>query len=611
MIQPDEFDAFYKDARARLLLQTYALTGDLPAARSAVRDSFIVTWHHWRKVSRMPDPEAWVRPHAWSQAQRRHTARLWHRDKSLEPAEKATFDALGKLSLAQRKTLLLHHLTLLPITEAARELGVTVGEAERQLAVATERFAGARNVGAEEVPALFEPMRVRVEDSRWPRSTILRRAGSARRRTHTLVGALVAVAAVFATGSVVSGSTLEGQRDPVGAEPDAAETGTTSPKVAFTYDRLLTGAEIALLVDGRAWRDGRTGDNREGSGRVTPCQQQRYADPDGVATMVRTFTTSPQTGEADVSAVQYAELSRTTRSSKQAWRTALQWYAGCVTPRMQLVDTHAVSGIGDGAHLFHLRSWKDPSTTYVVGVAHTGQILTVTSTRIVGDADPDLTDAAGFLAGSINGLCTATPNARCASDPQVSTIRPVRVGEVPGLVIEADLPQVSDVDRPWVGTPPLQARTNPAATGCDRTDFAQRSVSHAMTRTFVIPRAGLPQSFGLTETVGTLSEKRAQAFVQTVRDRMASCERRELGAEVEQLETFRDGSTELAVWRVTSEVTDEQTVTYLMGIARVGTAIGQVGFVPAPGVFMEQAEFTALVRRATDRLGYLPEPGGR
>lgn len=608
MIHPDEFDAFYKDARARLLLQTYALTGDLPAARSAVRDSFIVTWHHWRKVSRMPDPEAWVRPHAWSQAQRRHTARLWHRDKSLEPDEKATFDALGKLSLSQRKTLLLHHLTLLPVTEAARELGIPIGEAERQLALATERFAGARNVGTEEVPALFEPMRARVEDSPWPRSTILRRAGAARRRTHTLVGALVAVATVFATGSMVSGSTLEGQRDP-GAESDPAETGATSPKAAFTYDRLLTGDELGLLVDGREWHDARTGDNRQGSGKVTPCQQQRYADPDGVATMVRTFTSSPRKGEADVSAVQYAELSRTTRASKRAWQAALQWYAGCVTPRMQLLDTHAVAGIGDDAHLFHLRSWKDPATTYVVGVAHTGQILTVTSTRTVGDAAPDLQDAAAFLAASINGLCTATPNARCASDPEVSAIRPVRVGAVPGLVIEADLPQVSEVDRPWVGTPPLQARTNPAATGCDRADFTQKSVSHAMTRTFVIPRAGLPEAFGLTETVGTLSKPAARTFVQTVRDRMASCENRDLGAEVEQLETFREGDTELAVWRVTSELTDEQTVTYLMGIARVGTAIGQVGFVPAPGVFMEASEFTTLVRRASDRLGYLPGPG--
>ena len=70
---PDEFDAFYKDARERLLMQTYALTGDLPAARSAVRDAFVAAWHHWRKVSRRPDPESWVRPQAWAHAQRRHT----------------------------------------------------------------------------------------------------------------------------------------------------------------------------------------------------------------------------------------------------------------------------------------------------------------------------------------------------------------------------------------------------------------------------------------------------------------------------------------------------------------------------------------------------------
>ena len=62
MRNPDDFDAFYKAARHRLLLQTYALTGDLPAARGAVRDAFVHAWHHWRKVSRLEDPESWVRP---------------------------------------------------------------------------------------------------------------------------------------------------------------------------------------------------------------------------------------------------------------------------------------------------------------------------------------------------------------------------------------------------------------------------------------------------------------------------------------------------------------------------------------------------------------------
>ena len=50
---PEGFEAFYKDVRGRLLLQSYALTGDLLAAQRAVRDAMVVAWHHWRKVSRL------------------------------------------------------------------------------------------------------------------------------------------------------------------------------------------------------------------------------------------------------------------------------------------------------------------------------------------------------------------------------------------------------------------------------------------------------------------------------------------------------------------------------------------------------------------------------
>src|SRR5919112_4578421 len=107
MRAPDDFDAFYKDARSRLLLQAYALTGDLPASRAAVRDAFVVTWHHWRKVSRLEDPEAWTRSRACTHAQRRHTAKLWHRERGLDPQAKATLDALAKLPLTQRRVLLL------------------------------------------------------------------------------------------------------------------------------------------------------------------------------------------------------------------------------------------------------------------------------------------------------------------------------------------------------------------------------------------------------------------------------------------------------------------------------------------------------------------------
>ena len=64
------FDAFYKESRDRLVVQTLALTGDLAVARSAVREAFVVTWHHWRKHVRNAHLEAIVREVAWRKALR-------------------------------------------------------------------------------------------------------------------------------------------------------------------------------------------------------------------------------------------------------------------------------------------------------------------------------------------------------------------------------------------------------------------------------------------------------------------------------------------------------------------------------------------------------------
>ena len=130
-MQPaDEFDEFYKSTRTALLQQTFALTGDLPASRGAVRDAFVAAWHHWRKVSRLEDRGGWVRPLAWRHAQRRHSARIFHRDRKLDPDIRATLDALAKLPLSQRKVLLLTQLTDVSMPDIAREVGLTLHDAE-------------------------------------------------------------------------------------------------------------------------------------------------------------------------------------------------------------------------------------------------------------------------------------------------------------------------------------------------------------------------------------------------------------------------------------------------------------------------------------------------
>ena len=59
---------------------------------------------------------------------------------------------------------------------------------------------------------------------------------------------------------------------------------------------------------------------------------------------------------------------------------------------------------------------------------------------------------------------------------------------------------------------------------------------------------------------------------------------------------------DLTVWHVTTEISDNQSVTYLMGVLRDGGSVAQIGFVPDGKVQMAPGAFISLVHRALDRL---------
>ena len=610
MRPPDDFDAFYKDARSRLLLQAYALTGDLPAARSAVRDAFIVAWHHWRKVSRLADPEASVRHHAWAHAQRRHTARVWHRNKSLDPEVRATLDALGKLTLAQRRVLLLTLLTTGTMAEIARELGVPQEDAERELQTATARYAMARDVASTEARGTLEPLRAQVADARWPRSTIIRRAGAARRRTHTAVGVLGSVAALVVSGVLVTqgGDVRPALADPAQARVLATPSPVAAAPAALVEDDLLTADQLTRLAPDRTWFEGRTGDNTNGTGMVMPCRQARYADPEGGQALMRRFGTTPEKKRPALSAVQISELSVSERAAKQAFRTAVGWYAGCLDRRMQLLSTATLDKVGDQADLFVLRSWRAPVSTVLVGVARTGHVTTTTLSRSMGADRVDRSASAGLLAAAVNALCGSPGTATCSGPPRVSDISPLPVGEVPGMLSEVDLPPVSRIEKPWVGTQVHKATVNYAASGCARAPFSSESVSNALTRSFVVPGAKLPAEFGITQTVGTTPQRLARDWVAQVRQRIAVCVEKRLGTTVNRVVHRTGDAEDITVWHLTTEISDDRSVHYLMAVLRSGTAISQLGFIPAKGVEMGPGAFIGLSERALDRLGRMPKP---
>jgi hypothetical protein len=378
--------------------------------------------------------------------------------------------------------------------------------------------------------------------------------------------------------------------------------------------QLLSARQLSRVAPERRWQVASTSDNLVGDGLMLPCQSARTADPGAVGGLVRTFTTAPArratpaAKAVSVSALQATELAGTRAAARRAYTTTTGWFAGCPDDRVQLLATRRVDGVGDAATLLVLRSWAAPVTTIVVGVARSGLVTTTTLTRSTAPGDPDLAPHGALLAAAVNSLCGAPGTATCAGPPDLVRIDPLPTGPVPGMISVIDLPPVTHVTDPWVGTEPRKAVVNAAATQCDEADFARPPITNALTRTFLFPEASLPDTFGLTQTVGTLPAPAARAFVAGIRTRMAGCEDKNPGTEVVKVADVRGPTEELTVWNVQVEVSDQMSVTYLMGIARSGTAVAQVGFTPTDQVRMGPGDFLALVERARERLPQLPGP---
>lgn len=606
MRDPDQFDAFYKAARQRLLVQCYALTGDLRSARGAVRAAFVAAWHHWRKVSRLSDPEDWVRPFAWAHAQRSHTARIWHRDKDLAPGLRATLDALAKLSANQRKVLLLSLLTEGSPTEVAREAGLPEADAARQLAIAVADFAHLRDVEPSDIRANLLALEGRTGESRFPRASIVRRAGAARRRTHTAVGVAASLAALLVAG------TLAGQAD--APEPGLESAGAGSdqerdqrapdPRRLRTED-MLTAAQVATLAPGRTLGRTNTNDGTVGDGINVICQRERFADPEGVGALVRTFEAA---GQPRMSAIQTVELSETEAAAAAAYRRTIGWYAGCRDARVQLLSTRAVAGAGDEGTLLVLRSWSRPVTTYAIGISRTGSLTSSVVRRVADDRAVKPGPTLRVMSLAVAALCDHPRAGACARPTASRPVSPPPAEEAPGMLQVVDLPPIPRVNQPWVATAPVRPRNlNPAATTCDRADFSGRTVAQSATRSFLIPQRNLPSRFGVSQTLGRFPDARAAgSLVALVRKRMAECEDRDLTSTVEVLHERSQGPVEMTTWHLATEISETRTVDFYMAVIRRGDAVIQLGFTPVRGADMAPGAFQDLCDRALERLASLP-----
>lgn len=621
MPQPADFDELYQASRRRLVLQAFALTGDLAAAGSAVRDAFVAARQHWRKVGRLDDPETWVRSRSWTIAQRRSlgravgramgrsVTRVLHRERDLEPAQQQVVRALQGLTDVQRKTLLLNHLAALSLSEIGREVGETRLRTEQHLQQATAAMAVALDTDSTAIRARLEQLAPVARRAGLPRVTTVHRDGVRRRRANAALGAVLAVAVAVGAGALVTQQAPQPSTATIAGSITSPTSRPTSPPAGRPVSRamLLPADQLAGVAPRNDWVVWSTTDNTGGSGLNTACQAARFADPHGLAAFVRTFTA---TGRPARRAVQSVEVSRSPRAAGRAYRTVLGWYAGCSSTHTQLVAAYRVPGVGDQASALVLRLPGHRPRSYVAGVARTGAVTTTTVVETRGGRPVGARALAADLASAVDRLCRADVAGGCATDrPRPRPTLPPPSGEQAGMLAAVDLPFVDHVAKPWVGTAAAPARRNMAATPCDHTDFTRLGAPRAMTRTFLVPQAKLPQRFGLTETYGRFARPaRAEAALREVEHRVARCSHADLGSSVHHASVARHSraGSSYASWRIEVEVDAHRRVGYWMGVARVGRYLAQVTFSPVPGKDISAGAFRDVVVRARDRLLELP-----
>ncbi|WP_370289220.1 hypothetical protein [Nocardioides sp.] len=622
----EHFDVFYRNARERLLLQTFALTGDLASARGAVREAMVVAWHHWRKADALDDPEMYVRPLAWRLALRRSSRRPLRRRRDLDADTRRVLDALGSLTLPQRRALLLTQLAAVTMEEMAHEVGLPLEAAERELQHGAAHLAMQLEIPTASIPLVLSGLTAATGSVVWPRASILRRAGSARRRTHTVIGSAVAITALVAGGAL--------SLDTAGARPTLAREGIggggasstaakpAAPDLPRTALLAPTAVDAALRAPG--WQEITTTDNSAGNGLVLPCQGARYADPRGTAAWLRGFRDGPE-ATAKRRVLQFAEASAAEPAAERTFRRTVEWFSACTgpvggaaaadaePPRTQLVSTAEVAGVGDRAVVLVLRS-QNSSRTNVVGVARTGVFTVTVSLGTTTPAARVRRDGvARLLAAAVAPVCRLDGGGACVSGtPRVSDVSAFPVGEVPWMLSEVDLPPLSRDQGPWVGTPVqelTEQRADAGAIGCDTAslfrEYRGQTIRTNQFRTFVLSTApNLPPEVGLTQTVGALPEASAQSFVRRLRAQIDACPDSDAsaGTEVRSLDREVGDGSALAAWRLTTALPGDRTVEYDVAVVRRGTSVSLLVYVAAPAARIADADFVALARRAQERL---------
>lgn len=145
-------DELYDASYRRLVVQMFALCGDLADAEDAVQEGFVAALRKRGQLASVQNPEAWIRTTAvnhlrsrWRHAGvvRKYQPRVPGPQGPVEvgPEHVAIVSALSTVDDDQRRVVVLHYVADLGTAEIAAELGIPEGTVKSRLARARAKLA--------------------------------------------------------------------------------------------------------------------------------------------------------------------------------------------------------------------------------------------------------------------------------------------------------------------------------------------------------------------------------------------------------------------------------------------------------------------------------------
>ncbi|WP_433060328.1 SigE family RNA polymerase sigma factor [Dactylosporangium sp. CS-033363] len=144
MPERDVIGQVYAACFQRLVVQLYAVTGDLGEAQEAVQEAFVRAIGNARTFRGLDNPEAWLCRVAINVSRSRYRRRVFLENvlrragpepvvPDPSPEHVALMAGLRRLPAGQRHAIALHYLADRPVDEVAEILGVSIGTVKSRL----------------------------------------------------------------------------------------------------------------------------------------------------------------------------------------------------------------------------------------------------------------------------------------------------------------------------------------------------------------------------------------------------------------------------------------------------------------------------------------------